>query len=305
MKKNIFLTILITISLFFIGVSGVKAKTTTCQTGMAIPVCSMTNKDNDKFSVRVCTDDNNKITTAFFIAVVDGKQYHYTTHNYSSITSGLNGGGTYSRNITSAYFSEKLVNNLDEMFKTYDAELEKTSPYCPTSAYYYKDSLCFQYKGDNYCEDVISNWKKKKTVEFDIVLGDPKENISNGVLNNIIKGNDDVKKKQEEGKLSFEIATDVTCDSLLGVKTNPDAPAYYVHIAFTWIKYIAIILLVVMSMKDFAFAVVSKDEEAIKKATSICIKRFIYCIVIFLLPIIVEQVMGWANLLDDPSICGL
>ena len=42
------------------------------------------------------------------------------------------------------------------------------------------------------------------------------------------------------------------------------------------------------SIADFFKAIVSNDKDALKKAGSTTVKRFIYCVIIFFLPIIID-----------------
>ena len=84
-----------------------------------------------------------------------------------------------------------------------------------------------------------------------------------------------------------------TCDSLLGDPNNCDGkcPAYW----FQWIlgvmKYVAIVALLVLVISDFLKALTENDKDAMKKAGSKALKRFIYCVLIFFVPIIVEMIM--------------
>ena len=95
-----------------------------------------------------------------------------------------------------------------------------------------------------------------------------------------------------------------SCNSLLGDPTNEKMPAFYVTKFFSIMKYIAIILLIVMSTFDFIGAVGANNEDSIKKATSKTITRLILCVVIFLLPELIEFVLKYLN---DRAIdlCGL
>ena len=58
---------------------------------------------------------------------------------------------------------------------------------------------------------------------------------------------------------------------------------------------IAIILLIVLTIMDFATATASHDNDMIKKATSKAIKRALLCLVIFLLPTLIEFVLKYIN----------
>ena len=87
------------IGIFFINMGVVEAETGTCSTHNAVPVCNMESEDGQQFRIEVCYDKNDKISTSFFIAIIDGKQYHYTNKDYSEIVEGYNGSGTSSRKV--------------------------------------------------------------------------------------------------------------------------------------------------------------------------------------------------------------
>ncbi len=86
-----------------------------------------------------------------------------------------------------------------------------------------------------------------------------------------------------------------SCTSLLGSPSTSGTPAFYLDKAFSVLKYVAIILLIVMSMFDFITAVTAHDNDAIQKATSKTIKRLIYCVVIFFLPLLIRFVLEYLN----------
>ena len=75
--------------------------------------------------------------------------------------------------------------------------------------------------------------------------------------------------------------------SVLGSDT-PGEPLYYINIILDVIKYAAIICLLGFSIADFVKAIVSEDKDALKKAGTTTMKRFIYCVMIFFLPIVIN-----------------
>ncbi len=95
-----------------------------------------------------------------------------------------------------------------------------------------------------------------------------------------------------------------TCDSLLGSKNDKNDPYYYLYFAFRLIKYIAIVLLFVFSVIEYFKAVASNDNEALKKATKQTVKRLIICVIIFLLPILIDFVFNLLGIVDNPT-CGI
>lgn len=62
------------------------------------------------------------------------------------------------------------------------------------------------------------------------------------------------------------------------------------------------IILIVMGGVDILTVVTSGDEKGMKKAWSNLIKRFIICVVIFLLPLLVNFIIGWTTF-DDLTAC--
>ena len=58
------------------------------------------------------------------------------------------------------------------------------------------------------------------------------------------------------------------------------------------------IILVVMGAVDILGVVTSGDEKGMRKAWSNLIKRFIICVVLFLLPLLVNFIIGWTTFND-------
>lgn len=69
-------------------------------------------------------------------------------------------------------------------------------------------------------------------------------------------------------------------------------PAYWMQQALEIMKYIGIIALLVLTTLDFIKALAQNDKDALKKASNTAIKRFIYCILLFFTPMIVEFLMS-------------
>ncbi len=93
-----------------------------------------------------------------------------------------------------------------------------------------------------------------------------------------------------------------TCQGFLGSPTNPNAAAYWIQQVLNILRYVAIIVLILLSSIDFIKAIASGDADALKKATTTFGKRLIYCILIFLTPTIVKFLLGF---LGAYSTCGL
>lgn len=93
-----------------------------------------------------------------------------------------------------------------------------------------------------------------------------------------------------------------TCQGFLGDPTNPNATAYWVQQVLNILRYVAIIVLIILSSIDFIKAIASGDADALKKATTTFGKRLIYCVLIFLTPTIVNFLLGFLGVY---STCGL
>ena len=76
-------------------------------------------------------------------------------------------------------------------------------------------------------------------------------------------------------------------NSILG-NDEPGQPLYYINIVLDIIKYAAIICLLGFSIADFIKAIISNDKDALKKAGTTTFKRFIYCVMIFFLPLVIN-----------------
>lgn len=88
----------------------------------------------------------------------------------------------------------------------------------------------------------------------------------------------------------------------LGDPTNSQYPAYWLQWILNVMKYVAIVALLALVTMDFVKAVASNDKDALKKAGTTAIKRFIYCVLLFFLPTIISLVM---NLFGAYGTCGI
>ena len=96
------------------------------------------------------------------------------------------------------------------------------------------------------------------------------------------------------------------CESYLGnPKDNVNKPpAYYLQFSFNLMKYIAIILLLVLTVMEYAKAVASSNQDAIKKATINTVKRIILAAVIFMLPMLIEFLFKVLGIYSSTT-CGI
>lgn len=87
-----------------------------------------------------------------------------------------------------------------------------------------------------------------------------------------------------------------------GDPTVNGTPAYWMQQALEIMKYIAIVALLVLSTLDFIKALAQNDKDALKKAGNTTVKRFIYCVLLFFAPMIVEFMM---SLFGAYGTCGI
>ena len=94
------------------------------------------------------------------------------------------------------------------------------------------------------------------------------------------------------GNKGETVDSDVSCEDFKEI-TKP---------IYTIIMIGAPSLLLLFGTIDFGRAVAAGDEKEMKKATGDFLKRLIICVVILLLPTLINLIMGWTTF-DDLSAC--
>ena len=142
---------------------------------------------------------------------------------------------------------------------------------------------------NNYNNGIISEDEKESKLN--------QNNQANDNLQNQI---DEAVKLIKEGiyKYTPEIEPS-SCESLLGIPTDPLTPAYYLTLVFKIIRYVAILLLIVLTVMDFMSALASHDDDEINKTMKKTFKRLLLCVLIFLLPILIQFIL---NILNNEAI---
>ena len=95
---------------------------------------------------------------------------------------------------------------------------------------------------------------------------------------------------------------DVNCQYLLGDPDQEGSFAYYLDITFRFIKFLAPLLLISLSIFDYTRAIVASDADLIKKINNKTIIRLIFALLLFVLPIIISIIL---DLLGAQGDCGL
>ena len=65
--------------------------------------------------------------------------------------------------------------------------------------------------------------------------------------------------------------------------------------AFSMMRYAAIILLIVMTIMDFTSALAAQDNDIMRKSISKLGKRAVMCVIIFLLPTLIDFVLQFLH----------
>lgn len=97
-------------------------------------------------------------------------------------------------------------------------------------------------------------------------------------------------------KINLVLADTVDCTALFGDKNDPNSIRYLINEILQYPKIIVPILIIVLGMLDFAKAAIASKDDEIKKAQSTFIKRLIAGVVVFLVPIIIDILMGFADI---------
>ena len=78
------------------------------------------------------------------------------------------------------------------------------------------------------------------------------------------------------------------CNALLGDKKNEESVAWLVQKLLDYLKILGPILVVILSSVDFATAIVSNNDDTMKKAQKKLITRLIAAVLLFLIPTVVQ-----------------
>jgi hypothetical protein len=92
---------------------------------------------------------------------------------------------------------------------------------------------------------------------------------------------------------AFPVFADKTANAVdCGVLSEITRPLFHI------IMIAAPILLIIMSAVDIFGVVSSSDEKNMQKCWQTMFKRFIICIIILILPLLINMVIGWTTLND-------
>lgn len=109
------------------------------------------------------------------------------------------------------------------------------------------------------------------------------------------------KRKEEwknyEGSISFGTPIiNATCEGILGPDLLDD-----ISLVLTWIRIAVPIIVILLGSMDFAKAVLSDEQQELKKATSRFVKRCIIAVAIFFVPSIIMYLISFIDKIADVS----
>ena len=106
--------------------------------------------------------------------------------------------------------------------------------------------------------------------------------------------------------ISDNINIAVSCtgsNAVLGDVNDPDSVAWLLQKLLNYIKILGPFLVLVYSSIDFIKAIVTSDDESLKKATKNLSMRLILALALFLIPVFVSVMLNIVGLTSD--LCGL
>ena len=92
-------------------------------------------------------------------------------------------------------------------------------------------------------------------------------------------------------------------DEVYGCEVVPEEIRKWIGISLNFIKYIALILVIVLGTIDFIKAAGSGEPDAMKKAGQTFMKRVVAVIILFLLPMIIDLILRLINLYGSTDDC--
>ena len=96
-----------------------------------------------------------------------------------------------------------------------------------------------------------------------------------------------------------------TCKSILGDVNNEKSTAWLVQTLLNYLKILGPTIAIVLGSLDFGKAVITSDEESMKKAKNAFIKRIIAAVALFFVPLFVQILLGLFGITTDNATCGL
>lgn len=118
----------------------------------------------------------------------------------------------------------------------------------------------------------------------------------------INSGNIIIKSMEKESTTTADTAS---CAGILGDVNDEDSVAWLVQKLLNYIKVLGPTIAIALGSLDFAKAVVTSDDESVKKAQSRFAKRMIAAVLLFFVPTLTGLLLGFFGITSDNATCGL
>ncbi len=96
-----------------------------------------------------------------------------------------------------------------------------------------------------------------------------------------------------------------SCSSILGDVNDEDSVAWLVQRLLNYVKILGPTIAIILGSIDFGKAIITSDEENMKKAQNRFVKRIIAAIALFFVPLLTQVLLGLFGITSDNASCGL
>ena len=134
-----------------------------------------------------------------------------------------------------------------------------------------------------------------KALSVDSAISSVSENIY------VLEGMDDINDIIDDGDQQQDCTG---ANSIFGDPNDPISVAWLIQLMLNIIKVAGPILVILLSSIDFIRVIVKSDDEAMAKAQKKLIMRLILAVLLFLIPVIVQVLLGIFGITSDPT-CGI
>lgn len=141
-------------------------------------------------------------------------------------------------------------------------------------------------KDNEKCSEIMSEYNKKLS-------------MLKGFCSNVINYRDSASTCMNECLTLQETIAKLTKNSEKRACYLSQEIVAFVYNILKWIKYIAPVIVIILSILDFIKAIAAQDDDAMKKAQGKFVKRLIAAALLFLLPLIIDYLLDVFNLNNE------
>lgn len=102
---------------------------------------------------------------------------------------------------------------------------------------------------------------------------------------------DENKTDKSDNNNDVQYDQELECEGLLGDPNNEDSVAWFIVKILNYLRLLGPLMVLVLSSLDFAKAILTSDDESLKKAQSNLITRLILAALLFVLPTLIEVIL--------------